>query len=330
MKLIFSSYNISGQHTFAKICIFLSFVNEVALSQLRGVPTVSRVQFFNTETIPNSPTFIFYSRQNIPDLLFYDSQSSTFLIGKNDGAGNFVRPKSIAKGKPFDFLTTANLTNDGIDDFVVVRREENSIEVFYSQKADSAYSSKKYVVSFYPERVLLNDINNDKIIDIICVGKLSSGITVLLGKKDNTFRDAQVIFPEIPVSDIVIARFNGDAFPDILLHNWLTNEELIYLGLGNLKFSLQSTMKFQNDTTKIIAGDFTNDGLIDLAIASFQSSTLQIYEGDGLGGFHPLQSIGILTLPQDILKASFLTNTAKDLILDSSERGVFSIVTHPN
>ena len=196
--------------------------------------------------------------------------------------GHRLNAKTIGSATDVTFLAAKDLNNDGRDDIVIVHRETSQVEVWLSTPNDTVFTMAKYSVNFYPEKVLLADIDNDSTIDILCFGKLSSGISVLLGNKDGTFKEKTLILPEIPVVDASVVKLNDDDFPDIVIHNWLTNEMVFYYGMGELQFAEQNILSFGQDTVAVVFGDFNSDHILDYAIASSATKTLRFFAGDGM------------------------------------------------
>ncbi len=218
------------------------------------------------------------------------------------------------------------MNNDGLDDFIAVHREENRIELFLSNRADSSYRSISLSVQYYTDRALIGDISNDKIADILCYGKLSTGITVFPGRGNGVFSPARKLFDDVPVSDVSLLALNGDNITDISLHNWLTNQTIVYLGLGKMKFAEQSVLSFAQDTVKTYFGDFNSDQLADVAVYSTQQRTIQILDGDGLGNFSFAQSIAMRSSLQAIEGGTFRTGTSTDLFVHGAPSDGVSIV----
>ncbi len=228
------------------------------------------------------------------------------------------------------YTTVGNINNDGIDDIVIVHRENNQLEVLVSRKLDSTYSSLFYPVNFYTEKAVIGDITNDRIPDVICFGKLSPGINVLQGKGNGKFMPAKTLFEDIPISEFTLLGLNGDNIADIAVHNWLSNETIVYLGLGKLKFSEQTVLSFGQDTVQTLFADFNDDQLSDVAVTSTQNKTVQILDGDGLGNFSFTQAIPVFETPKSILEGSLGAVGSSDIFLKDISSSTFSVLLNRN
>jgi hypothetical protein len=285
-----------------------------ASSQLRSIQTLSTVSVHHLPLSVRFPQLLHRSSSRTPDLLAYVPDSSAFVLFSGASDGTFGEYRIVARSANVTTVAISNVNNDGIDDVVVVHREQNSVEVFFSRKSDSSYVPQTFPVNFYPERVVIGDITNDRIPDIISFGKLSSGLSVLQGKGNGKFAPVKTLFENIPVSECALIALNGDQIPDIAIHNWLTNETSIHLGLGKLKFSEQTVLSFAQDTVQTLFTDVTGDGISDVAVLSVQNSSLQLLQGDGLGNFSFSQAIPLSALSHRI-RSGAVSATAPDLLI---------------
>ncbi len=277
-------------------------------------------------TLPQNlsfPNIFYYNNDSIPDIVYYEKETSSLKMVLGDGNGKFSEQKKIAITTPFFFLTTAKLNKDSVDDIILVHRETSSIEILMSKK-NGQYASLNYPVNYYPEKAICADINNDGIMDILSIGKLSSGISILFGKKNGTFVPSQNILSEIPISELYVEKLNDDNFIDIIYRNWLTEELVFCFGMGNLQFAEQSTIQLKSESAKFFCGNFNGDAIIDFAIASDETQNIQMYEGDGVGGYDFVQEL--LYTHQDFFSmASFSSKIYFDIITTNMQKQTFTI-----
>ncbi len=125
---------------------------------------------------------------------------------------------------------------------------------------------------------------------------------------------------------LVVADFNDDGNLDIALVNNCTDNGCstggsvsIYLGNGTGTLTLLNTIgTITGFPTSVVAGDFNNDGIIDLAVVSddgfFTSSPVNILIGNGDGSFQP--PIVTYTPDQFGITAATVGDLNKDGILD--------------
>lgn len=321
-------YESHSRRIFGKCCVAalaLLLAGPAAEGQRRVAPPLSIV----TETdLPFSPSLVSLFRFNpdpYPDLLCYNPDLRQIVALVNRGDGRSFDTKVLGEATDVTYLAAKDLNGDGRDDIVIVHRAANQVEVWLSSSPDSGYASAKYAVNFYPEKVLLADIDNDSTTDILCFGKLSSGISVLRGNKDGTFREKTLILPEVPVVDASVVKLNDDDFPDLVIHNWLTNEMVFYFGMGDLQFSEQNIVSFGQDTVRTAFGDFNRDRIMDYGTASAESKTLKLFAGDGMASYTNYQSLDLARPASEITTGSLTSRFNEDLITIDRDGGTFSV-----
>ncbi|MBA3915842.1 MAG: VCBS repeat-containing protein, partial [Acidobacteriales bacterium] len=101
-----------------------------------------------------------------------------------------------------------------------------------------------------------------------------------------------------PVQDVATGDFNSDGNPDLaFVSNASPAVITIHLGMGDGKFNQGQQITLSSVAIRIIAGDWNNDGVLDLAAALFSngSNSAAILLGNGDGTFIFQQSYDIGT-----------------------------------
>jgi FG-GAP-like repeat len=171
---------------------------------------------------------------------------------------------SISRGLAFSTtalpvrITAARLTNDGLDDLIVVNSLDNSLSIAL-QTAPGVFSAPIFVpVGVTPSDVAVADVNGDGLPDILVTDQSSGDVTVLLN--DTTHSFAQTL------------RFRAGSGPDTVN---------VILGIPTLKSSGQSVA--------LAAGDFTGNGRIDLVVVNAGAHSFSILTNDDHGFGDPLR-----------------------------------------
>ena len=148
---------------------------------------------------------------------------------------------------------------------------------------DDCNPQKEHVLSYLPgsRRAIIKDLNQDGMPDVIALmAQAYERVSVFYNKGNNDFEEKRVVeFPPVyGVSYFELADINKDGHDDILVSNG-DNWDLsaidkpyhgfrIYLNDGKNKFT-ESFFFPMNGCSKVMSGDFDNDGDSDIVAISF-------------------------------------------------------------
>ncbi len=123
--------------------------------------------------------------------------------------------------------------------------------------------------------------------DLAVANEGSDNVSILLGNGFGQFTASTPVDVGDAPSSVVVGQFNGDAFDDLAVASVGTDNIAIRLGTGAGTFTGTGTVSTgaASNPAAIAAGDFTNDGKLDLVSANNGTSTVSAHIGDGLGGF---------------------------------------------
>ncbi|SFS89775.1 FG-GAP-like repeat-containing protein [Marininema halotolerans] len=166
------------------------------------------------------------------------------------------------------------------------------------------------------------DFNNDDVLDLAITNQNSVNFSVFLGNGDGTFTAA----PGSPIGSggttpqgIVSADFDNDGFIDLALVNNGPDTVAIFLGNGDGTFTPAPGSPFPSGGTNpvgIVAGDFNNDSITDIAITNNGNNTISVFLGNGGGTFISAAGSPFLTggvNPLGIITADFNNDGNLDL-----------------
>ena len=130
---------------------------------------------------------------------------------------------------------------------------------------------------------------------------------------------------------IITADFNGDGILDLAVADKGTNTVSILLGNGDGTFTatLQSPLAAGSGANWLVAGDFNEDGNIDLAVANVTdtgTSGVSIFFGDGTGAFTLHASFPTGGLPFGVATADFNKDGHLDLAVSNSGDGTITVL----
>src|SRR5262249_38609015 len=140
-------------------------------------------------------------------------------------------------------------------------------------------------------------------------------VSVLLGNGDGTFqahRDSSTAI--LSPSDLVVSDFDQDGRLDLAV---TTNRDefgtiSILAGNGDGTFQFRNTYATGRFSREIVAGDFNNDGIVDLAQAELGSNLITLLKGKGDGTFRTQGRYGVGVGPIGLAIGDFNGDQALD------------------
>lgn len=193
-------------------------------------------------------------------------------------------------------IFAADLNGDGKTDIAHYVGNKYEVTVFLNNGDGSFQGALKYSIESNRSDIKLEDVNGDGYPDIIndvqigMWGTSSYGVSIHAGNGDGTFRHFQTLpFGEREGNWAVhsqIGDLNNDGHPDLAVgfSHYLHGAEplKIYLNNGNGFDADAANVTDISINGGRFAGDFNNDGNIDLVVTD---GTLSLYSGNGDGTF---------------------------------------------
>ena len=171
--------------------------------------------------------------------------------------------------------------------------------------------------------VLAADLNLDGKIDLATANRDSDDVVVLLGSGSGSFAPAAGSpfgAGDTPVA-LAAGDFNSDGIVDLAVANansdsYGSNAVTVLLGSGSGAFTSTPLPPFPGpiQVDDVAAGDFNQDGNLDIAVANTSYNEVSIYFGSGAGGFVGPAGYALNgALPTSISVADFNTDGKPDL-----------------
>lgn len=136
--------------------------------------------------------------------------------------------------------------------------------------------------------VAVADFNHDGKLDIAGIDAVANQVSILLGQGDGTFVPAGAYQLASTTRSIAVGDFDGDGNLDLAVANSSNNRNsniAILLGNGDGTFRPPVPYPAGAGPVWVTAGDFNNDGKLDLAVADFNSNSVALLYGHGDGVF---------------------------------------------
>lgn len=238
------------------------------------------------------------------DLATANSLSDDVSVLVGNGDGTFEPQLRFAVGATPESLVAADLSGDDRPPDLAVGDlgsgdDFGDISILLG-RGDGTFQDKvENAVGDYPQGIVTADLTGDGHVDIVTTNIATNDISVLLGNGDGTFESAKFSPAGSGPSAIAVGDFNGDGRIDLAVAdsgdlNGQGQGVSILLGNGDGTFAPPEFFETDEYGTSIVAGDFTGDGVLDLAVANSYSSSVSILLGDGRGGFTVLSPIPLL------------------------------------
>jgi hypothetical protein len=223
--------------------------------------------------------------------------ATTIFLLLGNGDGTFQAPKPIATGS-FGAMVAGDFTGHGHLDLTVVNPGENTVSVFLGRGDGTFQAPRTYPVgasSSAPQTsaIVPGDFTGDGHLDLAVTNCDDNTVSILLGNGDGTFQP-QVTYPAgNGPGNLVVGDFNGDGHLDLVVVDSIhvngrnpDNAVSVLVGNGDGTFRPAVEYPVGSEPFLVVAGDFTGDGHLDLAVTdSLANPDISVLLGNGDGTF---------------------------------------------
>lgn len=236
----------------------------------------------------------------------------------------FARDIHFAAAKTFQTgitnpkcMATGDFNHDGNADIAVINNF-NNLAVFLGKGDGSFKSGQTFTLDFFVQGcIAAADFNGDHVLDLVIVGG-NHGLALLTGKGDGTFNDPVYTDTQLAGASLslVVTDLNGDGKADIFVGGNGSSEELLGDGTGHfVEGPIQPVSGFS-----VAAGDFNEDGKMDIVATGPFSLTISVLLGNGDGTFQAPQIYSTTTQCTGVAVGDFNGDQKLDLAvtIDSS------------
>jgi hypothetical protein len=247
------------------------------------------------------------------DLAMANADSNNVVILLSNGSGGFIRPADIpVSGNRPVAIAIGDFNQDGKPDLALSNYFSNNVNIFLGNGLGGFTEAlgSPVAVGEKPVAIAIGDFNQDGKADLATANLFTNNVTILLGKGLGVF--TQVVGSPVAVgtspTSLVTGDFNTDGKADIAVANGDSNTVTILLGngLGGFTQAPGFTVLVGQRPKAIVAGDFNGDSRADLATANYNSNTISVNLGNGLGGFELVsRSYNVGAGPNDLAIGDF-------------------------
>jgi hypothetical protein len=176
-------------------------------------------------------------------------------------------------------------------DIIVSNYFDNTIGIFlgFGNSTFSDQTTYPTGIGSGPIAVAIGDLNNDSRLDIVVANNAGYNIGIFLAYDNDTFSSV-ITYPtgnNSWPSSIAVDDFNNDNRLDIVVANVETDNIGVFIGYGDGTFLAMITYSTgsRSNPVLVVAGDFNNDGRLDVAVALAATDNIGVLFGNGNGKF---------------------------------------------
>lgn len=283
----------------------VSFLNTTAANAAVGSATVDPASLgFNfvpssSTVAPESTVVEDFNNDGILDIA---SGNANIAVALGLGDGTFRPPVLATAQSGAHTIISVDLNGDGNMDLIATNnlngtRNSGEVDVLLGNgdgtfQAPTIYTTQPNGGS--ADSIVAGDVNGDGIPDLVTVLNYDDRVTftknirVMIGNGDGTFQ-ASVPYACEFAHTLVLEDVNADGKLDVVLGG-ASNDISVMIGNGDGTFqngvvSGAGSSPYGSQSEGMVAGDFNNDGKIDLAIAENGSGNIGVLLGQGDGTF---------------------------------------------
>jgi hypothetical protein len=274
-------------------------------------PSAAAVQDFNNDQISDIAT------ANLNDA------NVSVLLGNGDGTFGAANTFSVGAGAVE--VASADLNGDGNADLVVTDGIK-SVHIVLGNGDGTFGGPVTIQLRTNPIGIEIADLNSDGKLDLAIAihgpeNNSAGDAAILLGAGDGTFA-SPVFYPLTHNAIRLIATdLNADGKLDLAMalqhFAFERNGLAVLLGNGDGTFQTATT-SVAGDAAGVAAGDFNDDGKMDLALAAHYSDMVRILLGNGDGTFQPAINYATQGTADTVTVADLNHDGALDLVIGGS------------
>ena len=266
--------------------------NNISIFLNNGDGTFHAAVNYPTGTNPDSVAVADFNGDGKLDLVVANSGSSNVSVLLGNGDGTFHAAVDFGAGSNPSSVAVGDFDGDGKLDLVVANGIEDNVSILLGVGDGTFQAAVNFLAGSDSSFVVVGDFNGDGKLDLAVansgLGNFADGtVSILLGNGNGSFQPAVNYSTGFTSSAVVLGDFNGDGKLDLAVLNpdktgAGKSSISILLGNGDGTFQPKADSPDGSKTSSLTAGDFNNDGRLDLAVADSDSSTVSVTLQPGL------------------------------------------------
>jgi len=220
------------------------------------------------------------------------------------------------------FIHSADLNKDGRLDMVSIHPDDNRLSVFLGNGSGGFGAPTTTNTGTGPQEFAIGDWNRDGNLDLAVTlfGNLGLGdgtqVQLFAGNGAGGFAAPTTVTVGTGPFDVATGDFNGDTLIDLAVTNFNSANFSLLLGNGVGGFGAASNFGLLGGGAQgapIVARDFNGDGRLDVAIGDVFFNRINLFNGNGAGGFAAPTTFATENFPRGLASADFNGDGRPDL-----------------
>jgi len=250
-----------------------------------------------------------FNGDGILDLAVVSSSASSFTILLGNGNGTFTVQGSVAVPTTPGYAVAADFNNDGNQDLAV--SGVGAVYVFPGNGDGTFGTATEYTMQADDGPLAVGDFNGDGVLDIATTDATAGTVAVLVNGVATNYTVGSM--PE----GVVVADFNRDDRLDLAVANYASASISVLLGEGNGSFRTPLTVSTTDGPWALLAADTSNDGKLDLLVATpgyeQTENQLVVLLGNGNGTFNTPVGYSVSSEPVALAAGDFNNDLKLDV-----------------
>ena len=262
-----------------------------------GNATFQNSQSYDVGSNPNGALTADLTGNGLMDIITANYTQNTITVLLNNGNGTFQAAQTYYVAGTSDVrLAVGDVNGDGIQDIVTADSNGGAgdISVLLGNGNGTFKAATSFSSGNNSNFVSLADLTGNGRLDVVVSNWNPGAVSILLSNGNGTFQ-APVSYAtgSTYATQLAVGDFNGDGKIDIVTADLYDNSVEVLFGNGNGTFSAAETFATPGNADGLVVGDFSNDGLDDIAVA-VRSGTMydsvEILMANGNGTFQAGQT----------------------------------------
>ena len=298
------------------VCVLLAYGNDSFINQISNSTGVS----------PKSITLADFNSDTIVDIVVANNDNSIgVLLGY--GNGSFANQISHPTNLSLSSISVGDVNSDTIEDIIIVNNANNGISVFLGFDNGYFQDPLTFSVGYSPSYTNVGHFNNDDKLDIIVLDYWGHRLDIMFGYGNGSFGDRINCSTGKRPIVAAVADLNNDGRSDIVVANRDDKHISVFI-FSQIQFTTKHISSgLDNDSRLqcIVANDFNNDNVLDLAVVNHGTKTVGLLLGYDDGSFKKKTVISLdwNSNPKSMVMGDF--NKDKELDLAVANSGTYNI-----